>query len=166
MNATTARNACWMAMIVVAISTAGCQRGAQSPAPAEPANAAPPTAPVALPRTPAPSGASVFIIEPVDGATVTNPVTVRFGAEGVAIVKAGDTAPNSGHHHLLIDTGLPDLSQPIPNDEQHRHFGGGQTETQIELAPGEHSLTLLLGDYLHIPHDPPVVSETIHITVR
>jgi hypothetical protein len=72
----------------------------------------------------------------------------------------------TGHHHLLINTGVPDLNKPIPADDQHRHFGGGQTETVIELAPGEHSLQLLLADFTHTPHNPPLMSQPITITVK
>jgi len=117
-------------------------------------------------RTPAPAGAKVFFIEPADGATVTNPVTVKFGIEGMEVAPAGTDKPNTGHHHVLIDTVLEDFESPIPADDTHKHFGKGQTETQLELTPGEHSLQLLLGDQNHIPHDPLVESESIMITVE
>lgn len=121
---------------------------------------------VAIPRTAAPEGVRLYFVSPADGATVTSPVTVNFGLSGMGVAPAGVDHPKTGHHHLLIDTELPSDSVPIPNDETHRHFGGGQTETTIELAPGKHSLQLLLGDMRHIPHDPPVVSEPIRITVE
>jgi len=111
------------------------------------------------------SGAELYFISPADGETVSNPVAVKFGLKNMGVAPAGVDAPNTGHHHLLIDTGLPPLNRPIPNDETHRHFGGGQTETTIELSPGRHTLQLLLGDFSHIPHDPPVVSQRITITV-
>ena len=117
-------------------------------------------------RTPSPAGAKVFFIEPADGATVTNPVTVIFGIEGMEVAPAGTDKPNTGHHHVLIDTVLEDFESPIPADDMHKHFGKGQTETQLELTPGEHSLQLLLGDQNHIPHDPVVESESITITVE
>ncbi len=111
--------------------------------------------------------ARVYIIAPADGAVVKSPVTVVFGLSGgFGVAPAGVAQQKTGHHHLLIDTDLPDLSHPIPNDEQHRHFGGGQTETTIELSPGQHTLQLLLGDFAHIPHDPPLLSERITITVE
>ena len=122
--------------------------------------------PAALPRSASADGASVYLISPNDGATVTNPVRVEFGIDGMDIVRAGDMQPNSGHHHLLIDTEVPDLGLPIPADEHHIHFGDGSTSTEIELAPGEHSLQILLGDYLHIPHNPPLVSVPVTITVE
>lgn len=117
-------------------------------------------------RTPAPEGASVYIISPSNGETVETPVTVRFGAQGVGVAPAGVGRENTGHHHLLIDTGMPDLDQPIPADDHHVHFGGGQTETTLELAPGEHTLRLLMGDANHVPHDPPIASAPVTITVR
>lgn len=123
-------------------------------------------APAPLARSTSPVGASVYFIAPSNGATLSNPVTVEFGIEGMAVVKAGENQADSGHHHLLIDTGLPDLAFPIPADEHHVHFGDGSTATEITLEPGEHTLQMLLGDYLHIPHDPPVVSEPISITVE
>ena len=107
-----------------------------------------------------------YIISPSDGDTVTSPVTVKFGLKGMGVAPAGVERDNTGHHHLLIDLEtLPDLDMPIPADDQHVHFGGGQTETTVELEPGEHTLQLLLGDHLHRPHDEPVVSEKITITV-
>ena len=120
----------------------------------------------ALPRTASVPGARVFFITPADGATVSSPVKVEFGIEGMTVVKAGDDAPGSGHHHLLVDTGLPDPGLPIPADENHIHFGDGSTSTELTLTPGTHTLQLLLGDHLHIPHDPPVTSETISIMVK
>lgn len=117
-------------------------------------------------RTAAPEEAAVYFIAPLDGAEVTSPVTVKFGLSGMGVAPAGVERAATGHHHLLIDLdALPDLDKPLPADEHHKHFGGGQTETVIELAPGEHTLQLLLGDYMHRPHDPPVVSEKIRINV-
>ncbi len=120
-----------------------------------------------LAQTPAPETARAYIISPQDGAVVSSPVTVVFGLEGMGVAPAGVDAANTGHHHLLIDVeDLPALDQPIPADDQHRHFGGGQTQTTIELSPGTHTLQLLLGDRLHLPHGKPVLSEKITITVE
>ena len=94
------------------------------------------------------------------------PVTVMFGLKGMGVAPAGIEKAKTGHHHLIIDAGLPELDAPIPADENYRHFGGGQTETTVELSPGPHTLQLLLGDQNHIPHNPPVVSEKINITVK
>ncbi len=114
-----------------------------------------------------PESDGVYIVTPRDGDTVSSPLTVRFGLKGMGVAPAGVEKANTGHHHLLIDVNeLPDLSMPIPADENHVHFGGGQTETTIELAPGVHTLQLLLGNYLHIPHESPVVSKKISITVQ
>jgi len=114
----------------------------------------------------APQGASVYFISPKDGESVKNPVVVRFGLKGIGVAPAGIEMVNTGHHHLIIDAPLPDLAATIPTDDQHRHFGGGQTEAEITLAPGEHTLQLLLGDHLHVPHNPAIVSEKITITVE
>jgi len=133
--------------------------------PAAPAAPAPTVAP--LPRTASPAGATVSIVSPADGAVLSSPVKVVFAIEGMAVVPAGDATPDSGHHHLLVDVPLPaDLSQPIPKDEQHLHFGQGQTDTDLSLAPGQHTLILLLGDANHVPHDPPVSSAPVTITVQ
>lgn len=148
-------------MAVLALSVAGCG----SDQPAEPGNTAS-TAPAVMPQSNSPPGATVFFITPADGATVTSPVDVKFGISGMAIVPAGEAADNSGHHHILVDTSLSDTSQPIPKDAQHIHFGSGQTETVLELAPGTHTLQLVLGDANHVPHVPPVMSNTITITVE
>ena len=110
--------------------------------------------------------AKVFIISPKDGAEVSSPFEVVFGLQGMGIAPAGINFPNTGHHHLLIDLDeLPDLKSGIPADAQHLHFGKGQTQATIELDPGEHSLQLLLGDWMHVPHETPVISEKINISV-
>ncbi|HET8692777.1 MAG TPA: DUF4399 domain-containing protein [Steroidobacteraceae bacterium] len=119
-----------------------------------------------LPRTPSPKDVELYIISPRDGETVASPVTVRFGLRGMGIAPAGVAAENTGHHHLLIDTPLPPVDRPIPADEHHVHFGKGQTEASVTLGPGKHTLQLLLGDHLHIPHDPPVASKPVTITVE
>lgn len=116
------------------------------------------------PRTPAPADARAYIISPADGATVSSPVLVRFGLHGMGVAPAGVEREKTGHHHLLIDRGLPDMNAPM--DKEIMHFGGGQTETSIELEPGQHTLQLLLGDHAHRPHANPVISEKITITVK
>jgi len=116
--------------------------------------------------SPSPDGASVFFIEPADGAVVSETFTVKFGISGMDVAPAGVDTPQTGHHHLLIDlTEILDFGAPLPSSDNVRHFGKGQTETQLSLPPGEHKLQLLLGNYLHIPHNPPVLSKTITITV-
>lgn len=110
---------------------------------------------------------AAYIVAPADGATVKSPVIVVFGLHNPwGIAPAGTKLDNTGHHHLLIDTPLPDLSKPIPKDDLHRHFGGGQTETTLTLTPGKHSLQLLLGDFAHVPQQPPVMSKPVTITVE
>jgi hypothetical protein len=156
--------------LAVALTACGEKPADETPAPAQTTEVAPAemaaTAPVDLPRTMSAEGANVFFITPADEATVTNPISIEFGIAGMDVVKAGNNQPNSGHHHLLIDTDLPDLGLPIPADEHHVHFGDGSTSTQITLPPGEHKLQMLLGDHLHIPHNPPLTSAQITITVE
>lgn len=119
-----------------------------------------------MPRTPAPADAAVYFLAPADGASVTSPVTVRFGLRGMGVAPAGVEAANTGHHHLLIDVETPPPEgQPLPATDQIRHFGLGQTETELTLEPGQYTLQLVLGDHLHIPHQPPVRSAPITITV-
>jgi hypothetical protein len=119
-------------------------------------------------QTPSPAGAKVYIINPKDGAEVESPFLVQFGLTGMGVAPAGVEKPNTGHHHLLIDTRLTDeqMKEPIPADDTHKHFGGGQTEAILTLPPGQHTLQLVLGDWTHVPHVPPVMSEPITITVK
>ena len=119
-----------------------------------------------VPRTTSPKGAEVYIIAPKDGAVISGPVTVQFGLKGMGVAPAGTVLENTGHHHLIVDADLPPLNAPIPADANHLHFGKGQTEITLDLKPGRHNLQLLLGDQQHMPHDPPVVSKKITITVR
>ena len=119
-------------------------------------------------ETPSPAGAVVYFINLKDGDTVTSPFKVQFGLSGIGVAPVGVQTPNTGHHHLIIDTQLSpeQMQQPIPADDQHRHFGGGQTETMLTLPSGPHTLQLVLGDWSHIPHNPPVMSSVIKITVK
>lgn len=119
-----------------------------------------------LPST-APAGAKVYIISPKNGDTVTGPVTVVFGLSGMGVAPAGvkDVA-NTGHHHLLIDSPTVDFAAPLPATDQVKHFGGGQTETTVTLAPGKHTLQLVFGDWKHQPFNPSVQSDPITITVK
>jgi len=116
-------------------------------------------------RQPAPGDARVYIISPKDGASVTSPVTVRFGLEGMGIAPAGMHKKHTGHHHLLINVTDFPVDRPLPSGDQYIHFGGGQTQTDLDLEPGEHTLRLVMGDWKHQPHDPVVASETVTITV-
>ncbi|MGQ0587542.1 MAG: DUF4399 domain-containing protein [Gammaproteobacteria bacterium] len=122
--------------------------------------------PSGMDYTPAPAGAKVYFIAPANGATIKGPVKVVFGLAGMGVAPAGVQSENTGHHHLVIDGATFDANKPLPTTEQIRHFGGGQTETTVTLAPGTHQLQLVLGDYKHQPHNPPVTSETITITVK
>jgi len=115
--------------------------------------------------TPSPAGAAVYFIDLKTGATLPPKATIHFGLRGMGVAPAGSDRENSGHHHLLVDSEPPPLDQPIPNDFNHLHFGAGQTEAEVNLTPGEHTLQLLLGDKAHIPHSPPLMSERIRVRV-
>jgi hypothetical protein len=118
-----------------------------------------------LPRSASPEGAQVYIVSPVDGAVVSSPVDIVFGLKGMGVAPAGTDKVNTGHHHLLVDGKmLPAMNKPMGGEVTH--FGGGQTETSVELAPGAHTLQIILGDKNHIPHNPPVLSEKITVTVK
>jgi hypothetical protein len=121
-----------------------------------------------VPLTPSAEGAEVYIINPGDGDTVASPVIIQFGLRGMGVAPAGVDLPDTGHHHLLVDLDIAevDLALPMPPSDNLLHFGGGQTETMLELEPGTHTLQLVLGDLSHIPHDPPVISEAITVTVE
>ena len=149
---------------------AACSKAPDAQAPAAAADHAthPAEAPAAaaLPRTPAPAGAKVFIVSPKDGETVSSPVKVVFGIEGMGLAPAGEKNDTAGHHHLLVDTDLADPAVPVPADATHIHFGKAQTEASVELAPGKHTLQLVLGDYLHIPFDPVIASGKVTVEVK
>ncbi|HEY6025028.1 MAG TPA: DUF4399 domain-containing protein [Pseudolabrys sp.] len=119
-------------------------------------------------QTASPAGANVYIINLKDGAKVTNPFLVQFGLSGMGVAPAGVEKPNTGHHHLLIDTALTaeELKGAIPADDTHKHFGAGQTEAMVTLPKGKHTLQLVFADWSHIPHQPAVMSKAINITVR
>jgi hypothetical protein len=124
------------------------------------------TAIPAVERTPSPEGAAVYFINLADGDEVESPVLIQFGLRGMGIAPAGVEWEDTGHHHLLVNADLPPFDQFIPTDDNHLHFGNGQTETTLDLEPGTYRLRLLFADWLHLPHDPPVYSDEITITVK
>ena len=123
---------------------------------------------IALGQTAAPPNAAAYIISPKDGDAVTSPFKVQFGLTGMGVAPAGVDKPNTGHHHLIIDTTLSpaELKEPIASDAKHLHFGGGQTEAMVTLPPGRHTLQLVLGDWSHVPFNPPIVSPVVTVTVK
>ncbi len=147
--------------VAVLLFVAACQTEA-------PASEAQPDEPAEMVRVAAPEGAAAYILAPEDGATISGgEVKVVFGLAGMGVAPAGVDFPETGHHHLLVDVAeLPSMDLPIPADSNHIHFGKGQTEAILTLAPGTHTLQMLLGDYRHIPHDPPIASALITITVE
>jgi hypothetical protein len=123
---------------------------------------------LALDRTPAPEGAAVYFVNVKNGDTLSSPATIVFGARGIGIAPAGIEKEKTGHHHLLINVAptAETLNEAIPADDNHRHFGGGQTEVTLDLAPGTYTLQLLMADHNHVPHAPPILSEMITVTVK
>lgn len=155
-----------MKMISVAVLAsllifpAGCKKEPTTPAPQ-------PKPAVNMTRAKASPGARVFIIEPQNGQTASSPLTIKFGIEGIELAAAGEVKDNSGHHHLLVDMEtLPPSDQPLPFSDKVLHFGQAQTEASLNLTPGSHTLQLILAGGNHIPHDPPVVSEKITVSVK
>lgn len=147
---------------VLLLVSAGCSRKPESaPSPSKPSLESRPL------RAKSSPGAKVFFVNVKEGDTLMNPIQLVFGAEGIQIAPAGEVKDNSGHHHLLIDIDpLPPMTQPLPATERMQHFGKGQTETTLTLPPGPHTLQLLLAGGNHVPHDPPVMSEKIKVTVK
>jgi hypothetical protein len=117
-------------------------------------------------RSPAPKGAEAYFHYPLDRMTVRSKFKVRIGLRGMGVAPAGVQKAGTGHHHLLVDTQLTRFDRPIPNDPQHIHLGNGQTEVEVTLPPGRHTLQLVVADHDHLPHDPPVMSRVIQILVR
>jgi Domain of unknown function (DUF4399) len=160
MTTTTRASVALLAVCFVACLAAGL-----TSAPAQAPSAPPATAPA---QTPSAAGAKLYFINLKDGQEVTSPFLVQFGLSGMGVAPVGVEKPNTGHHHLLIDAALAgdELKQPIVMDDKHRHFGTGATEAMITLPPETHKLQLVLGDWSHIPHAPPVMSDVITVTVR
>jgi hypothetical protein len=122
---------------------------------------------LAATRQPAPENAQVYFIWPSDGTVIHGgKFWVRMGLRNMGVAPKGTTRQHTGHHHLLIDTPLPELNDSIPNDRNHLHFGAGETEARVELPPGKHTLQLLVGDHDHVPHEPPIHSKVITVIVR
>lgn len=119
----------------------------------------------AIELTPSPTNALVYFISPNNEESLNGKVNVKFGLKNFGVAPAGIQIQNTGHHHLIIDAELPPFNMPIPADKNHVHFGKGQTEVELELSKGEHTLQLLMGDFRHIPHDPPIYSKRIKIFI-
>jgi hypothetical protein len=127
-----------------------------------------PVGPARAGPTAAPENAQVYFIWPSDGTVIHGgKFWVRMGLRNMGVAPKGTDVAGTGHHHLLIDTDLPEnMDEAIPNDRNHLHFGAGETEARVELPPGRHTLQLLLGDKDHVPHNPPVYSKKITVTVQ
>jgi hypothetical protein len=150
----------WMGLFLVGCGTA---EAPPEVAPTEPVAA--PEAPAAAPAEAPPAAARVWFIEPQDGAKVKSPLNVVFGVEGYEVQAAGEVAPGTGHHHLIVDGQAVPMGTVVPKDEKHIHYGQGQTETTVELAPGEHTLTMQFADGAHGSLGPSA-SATIRVTVE
>ncbi len=156
----------WRAVLPSLLLLTACSEDGAETVPATGEPQAEFATPPAMTRTPSATGARVFFITPSDGDTVSGPVQLEFGLSGMELAPSGTVLPDSGHHHIIIDNDLPILSLPVPADAQHVHFGDGRSETDLDLDPGQHTLQLLFADHLHIPHEPPLFSEQIRITVE
>lgn len=154
------------AALILATGAAWGQEATPTPAPAAPAHDHAAPEPGTSGRSPGRKDAQLYIGWPNDGAVVATRFKVWFGLRNFGVAPAGVDREGTGHHHLLIDTALAKPDEPIPSDKQHLHFGNGQTETYLELPPGRHTLQLVLADGNHVPHDPPIVSKKITITVQ
>ncbi len=108
---------------------------------------------------------SVSFVEPADGAVVTSPFKVRFAVSGMEVKPAGAVVEKSGHHHLLINAEPIKAGESVPFDETHLHFGKGQTETEVKLAPGQYTLTMQFANGAHQSYGPEL-SKTIKVTVK
>lgn len=162
MRHTAYLSALLVAVLLVGMTVAGLAPGLPPEPAAHAATQAANQAPAPYPAAPHP-----YFIWPNDGTVITGgKFWVRIGLRNMGVAPKGTSVPDTGHHHILVNTGLPPLTEPIPNDRNHVHFGAGETEARIELPPGTHTLQLLLGDTNHVPHRPPVVSTKITITVR
>ncbi len=154
-------------LLSATLALTACSKKEEAPAtPVEESPAAAAPAAAGLTSTAAPAGAKVFFVELKDGAEVVSPVNIKFGVEGIEIAPAGEDKPNSGHHHLVIDSELPPPDAPVPADKNNLHFGKGQTEASIALTPGKHTLQLSFANYLHVPFNPPLASDKITVTVK
>jgi hypothetical protein len=151
-----------LAALLVPLLQSGAASAGSAPAPAPEAAAQEAADPAANPAAP-----QVYFIWPYDGSVISGgKFWVRMGLRNMGVAPKGTAVPHTGHHHLLIDTELPAMTEPIPSDRNHLHFGAGETEARVELPPGTHTLQLLLGDMNHVPHTPPVLSKKISVTVR
>ncbi len=130
------------------------------------ANASVPVLPAGYKKVAAPAGAALYFINLKNGDTLASPVRVQFGLRGMGVAPAGIEKEGTGHHHLLVNVAEVDVNNPLPANDNFRHFGAGQTETMLELKPGQHTLQLMLADQNHIPHHQPLLSERITITVK
>jgi Domain of unknown function (DUF4399) len=170
----TAASTAVVAFAAAALLTACEQVPMQAPAASAPApataavrmSASTPTLAGGYKKVAAPAGAMAYFVHLKNGDVVTSPLLVQFGLRGVGVAPAGIEKEATGHHHLLVDVAEIDVNAPLPTTDNVRHFGGGQTETRIELKPGTHTLQLLLADHNHIPHHPVVISERITVTVK
>ena len=118
-------------------------------------------------RSESPIGAKVYIISPTSGQSLVSPFKVKFGLNGMGVAPAGVEYPDTGHHHLIVNKEIREFNKPLPSGESGIiHFGGGQTETILDLEPGTYDLYLILGDHDHVPHNSPVISEKVKITVE
>lgn len=125
-------------------------------------------APVAQAPTPTASSAPhVHFVEPAAGATVASPLKVVMAAENFVVEPASDVvAAGHGHLHIMVDTACVAAGQGVPKDETHLHFGKGELEAELKLAPGAHTLCLQAADGLHVARPGEGMTQTIAVTVE
>ena len=158
---------------LISLGVCGCDGGTEAPAAPEPTPDAhgahgdhgDAPADAAADSLAVPDGARVLFVSPADGAEVTSPLKVEMGVEGMTVKPAGDLVASTGHHHIIIDGTAPAKGTAVPADETHIHYGKGQTETELELTPGEHTLTMQFANGHHMSYGPQM-STTIKVTVK
>ncbi|HEX4924904.1 MAG TPA: DUF4399 domain-containing protein [Bdellovibrionales bacterium] len=143
-----------------------CAALAQTPPPLDPALGEPPldkgrkSHVVGTIKTP-----KVYFVTPKDGATVKPKFKIKFGVEGMSVKPAETMEVGTGHHHIIVNGASIPKGQVIPKDEKHIHFGKGETQTELNLPPGEHTLTLQFADGAHLSYGPEL-SATIKVKVK
>ncbi len=106
--------------------------------------------------------AGVTITQPASMADVVSPIEICLETKGYTTEPAKNGVNEGrGHHHLIVNVNLPDLSQPVPHDGNHIHMGDGSKCKKIELSSGMHTIQALFARGNHIPYDPAVTDSVV-----